>query len=205
MALDIDFLLSTNLKTNKSKLDTIPFSNKALTEKDSKKKPNKSKSKGNQYENKIAKKLGEWIFNDPYMFTRSVTSGAIKAAYLGDIVPQKQLGWNDYPFLIECKNGYANNASDFNNTTLIDLWLQKCLNERSMSQPIIWLIISFHGHQPLFITDLELRIKAKIIINQELNDKTYPFYVYKLHDLMEYDFYWLYNNATELLKVFNKG
>lgn len=204
MALDIDLFLDMPKKVVKEEKD-IPFLNTPVKEevKVTNRKPNKSKAKGNSYENKIAKMLGEWIFDDATKLNRSITSGAIKNAYLGDIVPQKQLKWSEWPFLIECKNGYQGNASDFNNTTLLDTWLQKCLKERSHEQPIIWLIVSFHGHQPLFITDLELKIKSKIILKQDYENQSIPFHIYKLRDLMEYDFYWLYNHIKELNEVFN--
>jgi hypothetical protein len=206
MALDIDNFFDAPQKPNKKQeIPNVPFKEGGveLVSKNSSRRPNKSKAKGNSYENKIAKLLGTWIFNDNTKLNRSITSGAVKNAYLGDIVPQKQLKWLEWPFLIECKNGYQGNASDFNNTTLLDTWLQKCLKERTDEQPIIWLIVSFHGHQPLFITDLELSISSRIILKQEYEKKFISFYIYKLKDLMEYDFYFLYKHIPELLKVFN--
>lgn len=171
------------------------------------KKPNKSKSKGNSFENKIAKLLSKWIFGDIDFLQRSITSGAIKRTniYLGDIVPQKQLPWKEFIFLIECKNGYKQNISNFNNTTLIDTWLTKCLNDRTSDQPIIWLIIGFHSYEPLFITDLELSIKSKLVIKEAYNRKLIPFYIYKFKDLLQYDFYDLYSHNQEILKVLNVG
>jgi len=187
MALDIDLFVS------------------AVTSKKPSKKPNKSKSKGNSFENKVAKTLSNWIFEGDDFFQRSITSGAIKRSsmYLGDIVPQKQLPWKDFIFLIECKNGYKQNISNFNNTTLIDSWLLKCLNDRTDNQPIIWLIIGFHAYEPLFITDLELELKSNIIIKEVYNVVTIPFYIYKFKDLVKYNFYDLYSHNKEILKVFN--
>jgi len=168
-------------------------------------KSNKSKSKGNSFENKIAKLLSEWMFGEVDFLQRSITSGAIKrvTVYQGDIVPQKQLPWKDFIFLIECKNGYKQNISNFNNTTLIDNWLIKCLKDRSIDQPIIWLIVGFHSYEPLFITDLELNIPAKLIIKEEYGGKLIPFYIYKFKELLQYDFYDLFSHNSEILKVFN--
>ena len=194
MTLKLDFFEEV---VNKS-LINIPFNDNIPIVKQSKK-TNKSKSKGNTFENKIAKQLGNWIFNNNTTFTRSITSGAIKSAYVGDIIPQKQLPWKEFPFLIECKNGYKNNISDFNNTTLLDAWLSKCLKDRTNEQPIIWLIVSFHAHEPLFITDLELKLTAKIILKVE----NIPFYFYKFKELQEYKFYNLYSHISDLNEIFN--
>jgi len=87
------------------------------------KKPNKSKQKGNRYENEIAKQLGVWIFNDKDVFQRSLTSGAKKSVYIGDIVPQKQLpGWTRFGVCLECKNGYKDSIPTFNNYSIITKW-----------------------------------------------------------------------------------
>lgn len=205
--LDIDLFLESTPRTRVARSPTVVLKkDDILLDTPPKPKVNKSKRKGNSYENKIAKQLGRWIFNDEVMLNRSITSGAVKTNYLGDIVPQKPLPWKDseFPFLIECKNGYANQASDFNNTTLLDTWLLKLLKERTEDQPIIWLIVSFHAHQPLFITDLELTIKSNIILKEVYNGRFELFYIYKLKELFEYDFYYLYNNNLELMKIFNK-
>ena len=69
-----------------------------------KKKKNRSKKIGNSFENKIAKLLGKWWFDDEYALKRHDTSGAIKFAWSGDIVPQKLIPWKGFPFLIECKS-----------------------------------------------------------------------------------------------------
>jgi len=166
-------------------------------------KANKSKKKGNTFENKIAKQLGKWIFDDCDVFTRSITSGAIKhSAYLGDIVPQKQLQWKEFPFLIECKNGYKQNISNFNNTTLIDNWLLKCLKERSDKQPIIWLIIGFHSYEPLLLTDLELSMQSNIIIKETYRSKIIPFYIYRFKEIICHNFYDLYKHNSVINEVF---
>jgi hypothetical protein len=162
---------------------------------------NKSKRKGNSFENKIAKVLGKWIFNNENMLARSMTSGAIKTVYVGDIVPQKQLGWKGFPFYFEAKNGYKHNISNFNNTTLIDDWLLKALKDRTQEQPIIVLLVAFHSYTPLFITDVELSLPAKIVLKETYNNYVFPFYVYRLKDLMNYNFYDLYRHIPALMEI----
>lgn len=168
------------------------------------KKPNTSKSKGNQFENKTAKLIGTWIFDDKDAFIRSITSGAIKSCFVGDIVPQKQLGWVSYPFLIECKNGYSNNIPNFINYSKIEEWLIKCLKERTKEQPIIYLICAFHSYGTILITDVEMALKSNLIVKVDYNNNKMPFFIYKLKDLLEYNFYSLYSHIPALLDVFNK-
>ena len=160
---------------------------------------NTSKAKGNSFELKIAKLLSDWIFKDKFVLTRSVTSGAIKNVYVGDIVPQKPFGWLQYPFDIECKNGYSTHIPNFINYTKIEEWLQKCLKERTLQQPIIWLICGFHSYENILITDLEMTLKSNLIVKVE----GVAFYVYKLKELMKYKFYSLYANNPKLMKLFN--
>ena len=51
------------------------------------KKTNRSKKKGNAFENQVAKELGIWMFNDVNFLQRHLTSGAQKNVYCGDIIP----------------------------------------------------------------------------------------------------------------------
>lgn len=161
---------------------------------------NTNKAKGSAYENKIAKQLGEWIFNDKHMLCRHQTSGAKKVVYVGDIVPQKQLpiGWNEcvWPFLIEIKNGYKNQIPNLNNQTIIRTWLNKALTEITPTQNIIYLITGFHGYSPLLITDVPCNLISDLIINIEYNKKYIPFHIYKFNDLITYEFDSLYINNT---------
>ena len=163
------------------------------------KKSNTSKAKGNFFENKIAKLLSQWIFHDINMLTRSLTSGAIKSVYVGDIVPQKPFGWDSFMFNFECKSGYEKHIPNFINYTKIEQWLEKCLKERTLQQPIIWLICGFHSYETILITDLEMTLKSNLIVKVE----GVSFYIYKLKDLMKYEFYSLYANNPKLMKLFN--
>lgn len=162
----------------------------------------KSKAKGNLFENKIAKELGIWIFNDRDILCRHLTSGARKSAWVGDIVPQKQIprSFNDghWPFLVECKNGYKNNVPNLNNQNIVRNWLTKSLLERTSRQNIIYLIISFHGYSPLLITDVEFNMRANLIINICHNDIVYPFYIYDFKSLTKISFYSLYEDNIEI-------
>lgn len=140
----------------------------------------KSKRKGNSFENKIAKELGIWIFGDKHMLCRHATSGAIKSAWLGDIVPQKQLPeqWKSWPFYIECKSGYTNQVCTFNNQTIVRMWIDKCLKDLNGLSKIILLIVNFKGYSSLFITNYKLLniVPMLILIH---NDKLYNIYEFK--------------------------
>lgn len=160
------------------------------------------KSKGNAFENKIAKQLGIWMFSDPDMFTRSITSGAKKTVYLGDVVPQKRLpntfNNGEWPFLIECKNGYKNFIPNLNNQNIIRQWLNKiCIDQDiNKNQNIIYLIVNFHGYSPLLITNKILNksvIIADLILNLIFNDKIIEFYIYKFNDVISIPFNNIYN------------
>jgi hypothetical protein len=203
--LDVDLLITSAkpLSRYKPKIKTKPIiTGTSLIEEPKVKlvrKPNTSKAKGNSFENKMAKMLGIWIFKDKDMLTRSLTSGAIKSVYIGDIVPQKPFGWDSFVFNFECKSGYSHNIPNFINYTKIEDWLKKCLKERTLQQPIIWLICGFHNYEVIVITDLEMTLKSNLLIKVE----GVTFYVYKLKELMQYNFYSLYANNLKLLEVFN--
>jgi hypothetical protein len=157
-------------------------------------KSSRSKQKGNRYENEIAKTLGIWLLDDSDSLSRSLTSGAKKIVYTGDIVPQKQISI-DWIFHIECKNGYKTQIPSFNNFSLIEKWLLKCLNETNpIKQPVIWLICRFHGYSSIFFTNRIFKnIKWKICINIYHNKKFEHFYCYKLDELLELKFSNIFN------------
>jgi len=195
----------TKAKTKKLNIDQIEMEQEMEEDVEAKPKrtrkasTNTSKAKGNSFENKMAKLLGEWIFKDKLVLTRSLTSGAIKSVYTGDIVPQKPFGWDYFMFNFECKSGYSQHIPNFINYTKIEEWLKKCLKDRTMQQPIIWLICGFHGYETILITDLEFTLKSNLIIKVE----NISFYIYKLKELLKYEFYSLYGNNIKLLEVFN--
>jgi hypothetical protein len=150
----------------------------------------KSKKKGNKYENDIAKALGIWMFNDKDSLCRSITSGARKTVYTGDIVPQKQLPNGNFMWHIECKNGYKNRIPSFNNFTLVEEWLIKCLEDVNFErQPLIWLICRFHGYSSIVFTNCPFKnISWNLCVNIAHNNLYNYFYNYKLDNLFDHDF-----------------
>lgn len=168
----------------------------------------RSKQKGNNFEWKVARELGLWIFNDKDMLCRHLTSGAQKSVYVGDIVPQKNipLEFNNgiLPFLIECKNGYKGNIPNLNNQTIIRQWIGKALLERNERQNIIYLIVSFHAYSPLLITDIPFNLTANLILNYFENGNVIPFHIYEYRKILEHNFYSLYENNEYALEKLNK-
>ena len=162
----------------------------------------KNKSKGNRFENATAKLLSKWMFNgDLSILGRHLTSGAIKTAWIGDIVPIKQLpnNFKSFPFLIECKHGYKNNIPTFISYTQIQKWLIKSLKESELSkeQKIIWLIAKFNYQKTILITNYLIDIKLilfTVAIPVIYNNKLIYFYCYILNDLMKYNFFKLFFN-----------
>lgn len=115
----------------------------------------KSKQKGNIFENKIAKELGKWMFDDIHMLGREITSGAKKCAWVGDIIPQKQLpnSWCDiFPLYIECKSGYDDKCPTFFNYDILKKWLDKCEKDKTEQQHIILLITQFKNKRITLLT-----------------------------------------------------
>ena len=159
----------------------------------------KSKSKGNKFENDIAKILGKWIFNDSTILGRHLTSGAIKTTWVGDIVPVKQLPSNfkSFPFLIECKHGYGKDIPTFIKYTRIKKWITKCLDESKLSnqQKNIWLIAKFKYQKTILITNHLINnslILFNVAIPIEYDNKIIYFYCYIFNDLLQYNFFKLF-------------
>ncbi|RLA83084.1 MAG: hypothetical protein DRG78_05430 [Epsilonproteobacteria bacterium] len=164
----------------------------------------KSKAKGNKFENRVAKELGVWFFNDKDALQRHLTSGAQKSVWVSDIVPQKQLRWGGFPFLIESKNGYKSQLPTLYTQTLVRDWLVKALDERTEAQPIIWLIAKFHRCRTLLITDTPFnhtKIFSPITLNVVYNNAVMPFYIYDYDGLLSFDFYELISHNKPLLEV----
>jgi hypothetical protein len=166
-------------------------------------KQGKSKAKGNAFENKVAKTLSKWMFNDnPNLLSRSITSGAKKSAYLGDIVPQMQLPWKEWVFNIECKHGYKGNIPNLNNQTIVRGWIDKVIEERGEQELIIYMIIKFHGYGTIMLTDVPFFNVTPPMI---LNHNETAFHLYNFDELIvDNNFYDLYNNNPKLKEVFNK-
>jgi len=164
----------------------------------------KSKQKGNSFENKTAKELGIWFFNDKDALQRHLTSGAQKSVWVGDITPIKQLRWNAFPLLLECKNGYKDNIPDLNKQTIIRDWIIKAIEERTETQPIIWLIVRFHRRKTLLFTDTLFnpsKVFSPLTLNIVYDKQILPFYQYDYEGLLSFDFYDLISHNQNLLEV----
>ena len=153
----------------------------------------KAKRKGNKFENDIGKLLSKWMFNDERVLTRHRTSGAQKHTYVGDLEPQRQLadyGWKKLPLLFELKNGYKQFEPTFNNQTKLKEWIIKACFELTEEQSIMWLIVRFKGRRDiLLISSKELSsIHWDLALAVEHSGITAIFYIYKLKQIMKYDF-----------------
>lgn len=163
----------------------------------------RNKKVGNREENKIAKTLGEWIFNDKFTLKKHDTSGARKEVYSGDIVVQKPIRWPIFFLNIEVKNGYADNYPDFWNHTMLLKWMKKCIKESddSKEQKLILLITQFKNRQKLVTTNYlvkSLPFKASFPIEWET--RSFAF-VYLLKDLMKHEFEDLFDVKGILKKL----
>jgi hypothetical protein len=158
------------------------------------KKTNRSKKKGNAFENQVAKELGIWMFNDVNFLQRHLTSGAQKNVYCGDIIPVKQLpDWfNKWTILIETKNGYPTNIPNIWRQTWLKDIFNKARQEAAIhNQNIIFLIIRFKNRSKLLFTNCY--IDPKIILYNaifplEQNGKVHNIYVYDYNTLLKTDF-----------------
>ena len=170
-------------------------------------KQGKSNAKGNLFENKTAKQLGQWMFDNPNMLIRSTTSGAKKTAYLGDIVPAMQMPWTTWPFNVETKHGYENQIADLSNQKTTREWLGKVIAERGDQELIIYLIIKFHRRKTILLTDLPFsNVTAPIILNHAHGTGYLPFHLYNFEELLTCDFYSLYDNNEKLkTEIFKRG
>lgn len=167
------------------------------------KKKNKSKTKGNNFERTIAKILSNWFFKDDTILYRESSSGARgttnNSRFNGDIVIYDPIKfnehWKKFPFLIECKNGYKDNIPTFNNWNKVKEWILKLIKQKNEEQHILFLITQFHHQQALLITDQLLQnclFDICLLIQDENNNISY-FYIYKLKELLEKDFYSLFD------------
>ncbi len=152
--------------------------------------PIKSKQKGNNFENLIAKKLSKWIFwNDQHVLGRHPTSGAKKVAYVGDIIPQKPLynyGWLNFPLHFELKTGYTQHEATFNKQTQVKKWILKGESELTTEQSILWLIIRFKNKTPLLLTS---HILTNVNWELALNINETIYYIYTFYKLLKLNFY----------------
>jgi hypothetical protein len=159
----------------------------------------KSKRKGNMFENKVAKELSEWMFGDKTSIIRSITSGALKnelSKYNGDLIPVGNTvftKFKKFPFLIECKNGYLDRIPTlFNGQTIIKEWFNKCVQEQTEEQNIIFLICKFGKYKPLLFTNTRLLIDPEVI----LHNNGYYILSYDYKTLLSYEFNTVFQKQT---------
>jgi len=157
-----------------------------------KKKRVEGKPKGNAYERKVAKQLGNWMFENGSMLYKHEDSGARKTVYSGDVIPKDadNFPWNFWPFIIECKSGYKEHTPMLCGTQkLLREWLVKLLEERTYSQRIPLLIAQFHGRQPILLTNIILNMFSGISLALELGGNRYEiFYIYDFNKILKKDF-----------------
>jgi len=151
-----------------------------------------SKSKGNRCENKEAKKLGVWFFNDKDTLFRHENSGARKNVYVGDIIPKKieNFPWKVWPFIIEIKNGYKDDIPTFcGNRRVLDQWLCKLLSEKTENQFLPILIVQYHHKQPILLTTIIFNYQVILAYPVLFDLNQYIFYIYDYKQLLEQNFY----------------
>jgi len=155
-----------------------------------KKRPTNQKSKGNKYERETAKRLSKWMFNDNTILYKHEDSGARKVVYMGDITPKhvSKYPWHIFPFVIECKNGYAQNIPTLMNQNHLRKWLKKLLDERSDEQRIPFFIAQYHHQIPILMTNIVLRHHYLVALNVHHDGVNEFFYVYKFNEILKKDF-----------------
>lgn len=140
------------------------------------------KEKGNRNERKIAVEMSNWMFGDKSILFRDASSGARKVAYVGDIVPVKQMPWKYFPFFLEVKSGYNKNTATFYNQKLLREWIIKYTGQLTEEQSNLFIIVSHDYKQNFIICNKKLSLLDWILCIK-VNDKKYYSYMYK--DLLE--------------------
>lgn len=150
------------------------------------------KRKGNKMERDVAKLLSIWMFNSEHVLKREPTSGASKFNYCGDVYPQQQIDWSNFPFLIETKTGYEQHTPTFWQYTKTLEWFNKASVEgRQHNQWIIFLICQFKNRSALLFTDYHLdleKIVPTAIIPNQINGEIQWIYVYTLKEVIKLNF-----------------
>lgn len=167
------------------------------------KKKNRSKKIGNKFENKIAKLLGQWWFNDKHALTRHGTSGAIKEAWIGDIVPQKLIPWKGFPFVIECKSGYEESYPNLLFQTKLKNWIIQYSREVTEQQPILMMITSYKKPNPILTiqrTFDKIEWNSAILVDGEV------WYNYNLNYLINHcNFYEITESWKDIKNIISGG
>jgi hypothetical protein len=158
-----------------------------------KKKSNKSKKMGNNFERKIAKELSIWMFNDPHVLKREPTSGANKHTYIGDIIPMKQINWHYWPFNIETKYGYYKRRPTLLNYDIVRKWLLKAYyqSDNHNTQKLVLLICNFKTRRGILVFTNKVlnNIYWRSIIHfKDSNNQRQFCYIYDYDELLMNDF-----------------
>jgi hypothetical protein len=150
------------------------------------------KQKGNKMERDTAKTLSFWMFNSEHVLKREPTSGATKHNYCGDIYPQQQINWSNFPFLIETKTGYENHTPTLWQYTKVLEWFNKSIGEgKQHNQWIIFLICQFKNKPALLFTNYHLdldTISPVAIIPNQVNGEIQWINIYVFKDLIKLNF-----------------
>ena len=159
------------------------------------------KAKGGKMERDTAKTLSIWMFGDEHVLKREPTSGAFKYNYCGDVIPQKQIDWSNFPFLIETKTGYETFTPTLWQYTKVLEWYNKSVGEsKQHNQWIIFLICQFKNKPTLLFTNYHLeldRILPVAIIPNQTNGDVNWVYTYLFKDLLKLKFTDLYGEEIK--------
>lgn len=159
------------------------------------------KQKGNKMERDVAKTLSFWMFGSEHVLKREPTSGAVKHNYCGDVYPQQQIEWLNFPFLIETKTGYEQHTPTLWQYSKVLEWFTKSTKEGEQHrQWIVFLICQFKNKPTLLFTnyhlDLEKILPVALIPNQT-NGDIHWIYTYIFKDLLKLNFTDLYGEEIK--------
>ena len=159
------------------------------------------KRKGNKMERDTAKILSFWMFNIEHVLKREPTSGASKFNYCGDVYPQQQIDWLNFPFLIETKTGYENHTPTLHQYTKVLEWFNKAFQEgKQHNQWIIFLICQFKNKSALLFTnyhlDLEEIVPIAILPNQ-VDEEIQWIYTYIFKEVLKLNFLDLFGKEIQ--------
>jgi len=150
------------------------------------------KQKGGKMERDTAKLLSVWMFNNEHTLKREPTSGALKYNYCGDIYPQQQINWSNFPFLIETKTGYEPHTPTLWKYTKILEWFNKSSIESKVhNQHIIFLICQFKNKSSLLFTNYQIDLDKSIplcIFPNKTNGEIKWIYTYLFKPILELNF-----------------
>lgn len=149
-----------------------------------------SKKIGNRHENKFAKRLSQWWFENKTTLSKHSDSGSTKDIYVGDIIPGKieNFTWNCWPFFIEVKGGYKSRIPTFYATSILDEWIYETCTKLTEYQYVPFLVLQFYKKTPVIFTTMLLNTNCNIAYSQFVNNQIFIFYWYFLKDLEQTNF-----------------